>query len=363
MIQATSPAARALHSKPHSFSLSKARQIVKDCFRPKPWVYWTDFIVSFGLGVFCFQRVRGGNLTVPHQGFTGELSQALYFVAHVLLFYRCGMFIHELVHQRNGSLRVFRIVWNLLCGIPFLTPTFVYYSHIDHHRRAHYGTHQDGEYLPLIDRGAGYMLYYLSWTFVIPLVAIFRFMFLTPIAWCVPGARAWIHQRASSLVMDPSYIRPLPSRAARRVIFWQELGCFAWCWGIVILPPLVLDRWALPFAIHAYLTGVCIVGLNSIRTLGSHRWSNSGSEMTFLDQLLDSVNYPHMPILSELWGPVGSRFHALHHLFPSMPYHEMAKAHRRLMSELPSDSPYRATVAPSLTQALNELWQSAKRSA
>ena len=77
--------------------------------------------------------------------------------------------------------------------------------------------------------------------------------------------------------------------------------------------------------------------------------------MTFLDQLLDSVNYPHRPWITELWGPVGTRFHALHHLFPSLPYHAFPEAHRRLMKALPEDSPYRLTEERSLTSAVIDL--------
>ncbi len=79
--------------------------------------------------------------------------------------------------------------------------------------------------------------------------------------------------------------------------------------------------------------------------------------MTFLDQLLDSINYPHRPFLSALWAPLGLRFHALHHVFPSLPYHNLDQAHRRLMAELPADSPYRLTESPSLTASIVQLWQ------
>ena len=105
--------------------------------------------------------------------------------------------------------------------------------------------------------------------------------------------------------------------------------------------------------------GVFIVFLNSVRTIGSHRWVNDGDEMTFLDQLLDSVNYPHAPWFSELWGPVGTRYHAIHHLFPSLPYHNLAEAHRRLVAGLPADSPYHKTIAPSLTSEIVGLWKRA----
>ena len=337
------------------FSLSQARSIVGHLFKLRPAIYWCDFLLTYGIGIFCFQQVRGGNLFVPHQGFTGTWSQAFFFFASCLLFYRAGMFIHELVHQRNGKLTVFRFVWNLLCGIPFLTPSFIYYTHIDHHRRAHYGTEHDGEYMPMTHRSVWFMLFYLTWCLFIPIVVVARFLILSPMAWVSPTFRNWIHHRCSSLVMDPTYIRPLPTKKTMRTIRIQEAACFLWCAGLIIVPPLTLGRWAVPFAIHAYLTGVTIVFLNSIRTLGSHRWQNAGDEMSFVQQLQDSVNYPHAPVISELWGPIGTRYHALHHLFPTMPYHAMGKAHALLMAELPADSVYRQTEARSLTSNITEL--------
>lgn len=292
----------------------------------------------------------------PHQGFQGTFEQTLFFFASCLLYYRAAMFIHEVVHQRAaGRLPVFRVVWNLLCGIPFLIPSFIYYPHIDHHRRQHFGTDRDGEYLPLEHHKVWQILFYLSWCLVIPLLGILRFLVLTPLAWIIPGFRSFVHQRFSSMVMDPSYIRPLPKKKTLRIIYLQEFACFLWCFSIAVFPPLVLGRWPIPFVIHAYLMAVCIIFLNSIRTVGSHRWFNAGEPMTFLDQLLDSVNYPHRPWVTELWGPVGTRFHALHHLFPSLPYHAFPEAHRRLMAALPADSPYRLTEERSLTSGIVSL--------
>ena len=141
------------------FSLSKARSIVGHLFKLRPEIYWCDFLLTYGLGIFCFQQVRGGNLFVPHQGFAGTWSQTFFYFASCLLYYRASMFIHEVVHQRNGKLPVFRFVWNLLCGIPFLTPSFIYYTHIDHHRRARYGTEQDGEYMPMTHRSPWFMFF------------------------------------------------------------------------------------------------------------------------------------------------------------------------------------------------------------
>jgi fatty acid desaturase len=113
----------------------------------------------------------------------------------------------------------------------------------------------------------------------------------------------------------------------------------------------------LGFLVQAYATGFFIAMLNNIRTLGAHRFINDGRELTFVEQLLDSVNYPRFSIIAEMWGPVGLRFHALHHLFPSLPYHNLGRAHKALMAELPADSPYRQTNSDSLRQSLARLWR------
>src|SRR5262245_42869800 len=124
-----------------AFSLAQARHIVKDLFQPKPAVYWADFLLSALGGMVCFRLVR--RELAPF-----SIAQAVVFAICCLLFYRAVLFTHELVHIRSGTFRAFRIAWNLLCGIPFLMPSFAYYTHVDHHMRKHFGTARDGEYLP-----------------------------------------------------------------------------------------------------------------------------------------------------------------------------------------------------------------------
>jgi len=102
---------------------------------------------------------------------------------------------------------------------------------------------------------------------------------------------------------------------------------------------------------------VAMIILNNVRTLGAHRWTGEGAELTFEQQLLDSCDYPYNPVITELWGPTGTRYHATHHLFPSLPYHNLGKAHRRLMAGLPMDSIFRETVKYSLIAEIIELWK------
>jgi fatty acid desaturase len=99
--------------------------------------------------------------------------------------------------------------------------------------------------------------------------------------------------------------------------------------------------------------------LNGIRTLAAHRYANQAGTMTREEQLLDSVNIAGRSPLTPLLAPVGLRYHALHHLFPTMPYHCLGEAHRRLMRVLPDDAPYRATVEAGFLPALRDLWRRA----
>jgi fatty acid desaturase len=148
------------------------------------------------------------------------------------------------------------------------------------------------------------------------------------------------------------------SRREQLVIFIQELLCFVWLLSIAVVPPVFLGRWPIPFLIVGYSVSVFILTLNAIRTLGSHRFRfDKHHEVGFEEQLLDSVNVHRSPLVSELWGPIGTRYHALHHLFPGMPYHAMPEAHRRLTAGLPAGSAYHQTEEPSLTAALVDLWR------
>lgn len=370
--------ANAERSSPGEFSLAQARRIVGDYFRPNPWIYWTDFLICWSVGVAAFALVQHPEKLAENPwwridalagsaGWHGPATVGL-FVVSGLLYYRCALFIHELVHIRAGEFTAFRFVWNLLCGIPFLIPSFVYYTHIDHHRRRHYGTKNDGEYIPLATQSPWQILFYLSQVLVIPPLAVIRFGALTPLTWFSPRLREWVHRHASSMIMDPKYIRPLPTKLTRRIMRLQEVLTMLFIWGVgvrfVYAGGFIFDqRLTLMFLLQVYLTGVFVLTINALRTLGAHRWTNpDGHQMNFVEQLLDSVNYPHHPLTGELWAPVGLRYHALHHIFPTMPYHALPEAHRRLMRHLPANSPYRRCNADTLTGAIVQLWERANES-
>lgn len=348
-------------SKNH-FSIREARNLVKDLSVPNPTIYWRDFLASIIVGHTSIIALN--RLCVVGSGFFGSsltfvaIAVALFAITAVC-YTRSVLFIHELVHLPDERFTSFRIVWNALCGIPMLVPSFLYYPHIDHHRRKHYGTDRDGEYLDLSHRHPSSILLFLAASLVVPFAAFIRFSLMTPLAWLIPGFRDWVERHASSMIIDIFYMRGDFGPKARSVMRWQEVLCFLWC--MAMIAGWWLERIQNVAVFNSYLLAVTLILMNNIRTLGAHRWISHGSELTFEEQLLDSVNYPHRPWITELWGPIGLRYHALHHLFPSMPYHNLGLAHRRLMAGLPADSIYRQTERVSLIPTILELWQRSRQ--
>ena len=342
-----------------SFSIAQARSLVRDLFVPKPWLYWTDFLVSMVVGASAFVAMR-----LVMRGlwpvYAAPLVASALFTIATCAFYRASLFTHELTHLKQGKFRGFRLAWNMLFGVPFLMPSFLYHTHVDHHARRQYGTEHDGEYLPLASGSPWQIVLYLGQALVLPAIAIARFLVLAPLGWLVPPFRHWIARHASSMVIDVTYARPLPTRQELRVWRWQEIGCWASVTSLAV--SLTMGWIPLGFAVSAYAIASAVLTLNAVRTLGAHRYRSTGETMSFVDQLLDSVNYPRRPWLSSLWAPLGLRFHALHHLFPSMPYHSLAEAHRRMMAGLPADSPYRQTESDSLWSTIAQLWKEARAS-
>lgn len=344
-----------------SFSFKQARSLIQDLNRPNPRIYWTDFLLSITLGHACFGVIV--HLIRHHPGQTwAQVGMAAAYVVTMLAYMRALMFIHELVHLPKDQFKAFRWAWNALAGVLLLVPSFLYYPHVDHHRRKHYGTEHDGEYLALSHHGRWMIVGFIAQALLIPFLALARFLIISPICWIIPGARRYVHRHASTMLVDPSYERTDASPTLMRTVVVQEAACFVWCLVIVSSWYLRTGEWFNWFWAVGYGVAVGLLVLNEIRTLGAHRWTNAEGEMTFEEQLLDSVNYPDRPWISELWGPIGTRYHALHHLFPSLPYHNLGEAHRRLTAGLPADSPYHRTTATSLRAEIAALWRRARES-
>ena len=331
--------------------IPRLRQALDDLFTPNPIRYWLDFLAS----ALCFY---GGFALIAAAPLGAPLKLAA-FVVSTLGLYRAVIFTHELTHFPPGRMRAFRIAWNISCGFPLLAPDFLYESHVDHHRRTSYGTADDGEYLPWGRPGgrSAILMFLVSCFLALP-TGVVRFGILGPLSWLKPNLRRWVTVHASSLVVDNSYCRMPPAPAQDRR--WRRHEAIVFLYLCAVIAALWTGLIPATWILLLYLTLSTALLLNGLRTLAAHRYRSAGIPLTMSEQLLDSLNYPRQAWLNELWAPVGLRFHALHHLFPGIPYHNLAAAHARLSRLLPSDSPYHRTEGRGLITSLRELWRAAR---
>lgn len=234
---------------------------------------------------------------------------------------------------------VFKAAWNTLVGVMTLMPSpFFTRHHRDHHSQRFYGTDTDPEYVANVVTGGDplSLLGYACHVAVFPVLVFLRFL-LAPLTWLHSGLRDWTLRRASSLTFNRLYERKL-TPADRRAILAVEIPCFL---RAALIPALVLaginDWTRIPLL---YGLALATVLLNQMRQLADHHFSGDGSHVDMESHILDSCNFTRNDPLTLLFFPFSIRFHALHHLFPSMPYHHLKAAHAHLVATLPSDSPY-----------------------
>ena len=328
--------------------IRRAGEIVADLQQRSALIYWTDFLLSitaaWTLAILFFRAPGFG------------LPALLAMFAAALLFFRAGTFIHEIIHFRPGELIWFRRAWNLGMGIPLLTPWIIYRNHIDHHSVRCFGTPEDGEYLPLAAAPRGETVRYLLQAPVLPLLAILRFGLIGPLSWFHRGLREWVLTAASHGVSNPWYRRRVAATDERH---WLIVEVLCLLWLALLATLLVRGVFGWQVAMKAVLLLGLALALNWLRNLAAHTYGNRGARMSLAEQFADSINITGQTWLTALMFPVGLRYHALHHLFPSLPYHNLGKAHARLLAQLPAGSPYQAVNHRSYFAAVAQLWRSA----
>jgi fatty acid desaturase len=327
-IEPAAPKVRAPERRVHAAipddkaMMRAAAELTRDIGEARPGIYWPDMLGSAAIG---YAALAGAILWHDTWG-----ALACGLVA-VLALYRALLFIHELTHLHRNALPGFRTAWNALVGIPMLTPSFMYEGvHTLHHARTRYGTADDPEYLPLALMKPWTLPVFVLVALLAPVGLLVRFAVLAPLGVIVPAVRKLNWERFSALSINPGFRRRPPEEDVRRRFFWLEVCCSLW--AMVLIASVFALGWR-PLLIALGVASLVAL-LNQLRTLVAHLWENEGEAMTVTAQYLDSVNVPPPSPLSTLWAPVGLRYHALHHLMPSMPYHSLGEAHRRLRAHL-----------------------------
>jgi fatty acid desaturase len=326
--------------------LIAAHRLTADLQQPKPWVYWADLMGSATLGYLSFGLCAFAELPLS--------ARAIFGLVAAFALYRAVLFIHELTHLRSNAIPGFWTAWNVVVGIPLLLPSFFYEGvHSLHHAKTSYGTLKDPEYLPFARRSRHVLIYFLLVAPFFPIALLLRFALLVPPAAIFSKVRHFMVERTSSLAINPAFRRDMPSACQVKTWILLEMSASLWAWTVIALTAFgTIPSYAF---VDGILVGASISLLNQVRTIVAHRWESEGEPHDPLGQLLDTTNMPPPALLPGLWAPVGLRYHALHHILPSIPYHNLGIAHRRMLSSLPDSSPYRLASAKGIREALARL--------
>lgn len=308
-----------------------------DFFEVRASKYWIDLVLCAVLAYTSASIYVSSPL--------GSLTQLIAFPFAVFWLYRANSMVHEVSHLNRKQAPGFKVIWNLVLGVPTLFPsTFFTMHHRDHHSGRHYGTPQDPEYIVNVFTPGSFSstALYVLHVLVYPIFVLFRFMF-APISFLHPKLRDFTLRRLSSFTLNWKYERNI-SRLDRKWFAVVELLCCFRAWLIPLCVVFGVTDWTrFPLI---YLLAITILGFNQMRFFADHHFESHGKKMSLADHIADSCNYPNSDFLTWLFFPFTIRFHALHHLFPAIPYHNLPAAHAHLISSLSADSVYHGLDQP-----------------
>ena len=250
-------------------SINEARILVQDQFTRRPLVYWADLILTLAIGYLMAALYLRAPLWSAQQG--------IGLVVAGFALFRAGSYVHEITHMRAGEMLGFRIGWNLIAGIPLVMPSHFYENHIDHHNSHHYGTTQDGEYLPLGTGKLRDVLYFFAQVPLLPAYIALRLLF-APLTFVHPKVRNWVLEHMSSYVINFRHRLYVAPNAPRKAWAALELACslrVAGMLGVVAVGLFPITRLVLMYCLATF-----VLLLNYIRNLVAHRYQNTGGQMS-----------------------------------------------------------------------------------
>jgi len=332
--------------------LQKMKEIIKPDFTFSKLIFYSDLIFSATLGWVSF--ILAVLFLTP---------QSLMFwaclICTTLAHYRALSFIHEVTHNKEKMPR-FQKVYNFLIGFWYGTPAYTHFPHNDHHNPTTFGSIHDPEYVELSQKSSLSILRPFVFCLAAPLVITVRFCILPLFSFLLTEKfKKVLFQKFSTFAMQANYERDLKLNE-------YQLSLKEDLWSsIFFLVRLVVSISILPYFLVLQLLMLGVMSfLNSYRALVAHRYQvnqhrtdGDSNIKSYREQALDSVTVEG-GILTEFWAPVGLRYHSLHHLFPTLPYYALGKAHRRLKHSLDANHFYHQTIEPSFSSALNKLYNS-----
>lgn len=288
-------------------------------FDVRPALFYRDLIMPASIFVIAYAFL------LQAQGW----AVALAFVVAVVSLHRAAILMHDICHQYdNPRLKRFIWTWDLTVGaiaaIP--SPRFLR-PHRIHHAIGTFRTKDDPQYLLVrTDRTlAVFVLIFIP--FIMPVLNIVNAVAASVAGTALDEAvERWASKRGNptgSVVAE---------RHRPRVIWLSRYYVALYALYAYLLPETL---WI------AYTVLVAGWWLTTIRIPLEHRMEHLLESSDKRDHVLDSFTIESP--LAAILQPLAMRFHAAHHLYPGVPYHNLEALHRELKA---SDPEYRTTIVP-----------------
>lgn len=273
------------------------------------------------------------------------------FIVSIFFLYRGTMLIHEVVHI---SKRVpgYRLAYNLFFGWFTSYPAYIFDGHLYHHGKATYATKRDPEYKFIPEYNRRTLIGPVISAFILPIFQIIRFGVMPLILPLMPERyQIFVYERMSTLVFDVNFKRKIKHKKEElKTMRFNDFMCSIYKILTIIL--ILTNILPVRFIIYFYIGFVFCSILNMYRALFNHLYTNESLKPLNKDEHILDTTTVESGFLTMIIFVNGLNYHALHHLFPEIPYYRLGAAHRLLMKELPEDHIYRKSVYPSFYSLL-----------
>lgn len=293
------------------------RPIDKAYFQARLLTFYRDLLLPMAVFAVCFAWA------IQAEG----AMFAIAYLAAVVSIHRAGVFGHEVAHRYDTrKLWQFNLLWDVTVGLLILFPIARFVKpHRLHHSPGIFRTAADPQYF-LLRSDSGLAVFMLV---LIPFLMPFLHALLA-LGASLTGDRveAAIERIANCHGMTSGFL--LPERHKMRVRWLSRYYVVVWALYIWLAPETL-------GVMYAVLVGGWV--LTTLRIPLEHRMESLLEVSDRRDHVLDSFTIDSP--FAELLQPLALRYHTAHHMYPGVPYHNLAALHRELMAE---NADYRASV-------------------
>lgn len=274
------------------------------------------------------------------------------YIIGLIFIYKGTLMIHEVAHFQK-KVRGLRLTYNLLFGFFNKYPAYLYDTHAFHHGKHTFSTYKDPEYQYVKPDTIVTILGPIFVSLFLPIFQILRFIILPPFMVLMPyKLKNKIYKHFSTLVFDVKYKRMAKNKSDINQMLRNDLATSFF--NLIFIGAIFLGF--LPMKTFILWYGMIVFAslLNMYRAKYNHIYNNkSRHAQSWENHLLDCFTIDK-GIITEIFSPVGLRYHALHHVMQEIPFYNLKKAHEHLLRNLPKEHIYRQTIVPNLLAAIRK---------